>query len=195
MSLSEIGKLKRKEWELKNAAKLSEYHKKYRSDPKNKAKLVDWKQKNKEQWLEICRKSRRKNYSKIAVVQRVWYKAQLKKSSFRVKEWERTRIKNAIRTSGVKTKERTLKNIGCTSSELKRYLESKFHEGMTWENHSAKGWHVDHIIPISSFDLNNPEDVKKCFHFTNLQPLWAQDNLKKGNTLVARDEAKIREMK
>lgn len=49
---------------------------------------------------------------------------------------------------------------------------------MSWKNKSE--WHIDHIRPISSFDLNNPEEQAKCFHYTNLQPLWAIDNLKKG---------------
>jgi len=53
------------------------------------------------------------------------------------------------------------KTIGCSPSELKIHLESKFKEGMTWENHAFYGWHVDHIKPISKFDLNNPEEIKK----------------------------------
>lgn len=44
---------------------------------------------------------------------------------------------------------------------------------MTWENHKHCGWHLDHIIPCSSFDLSDPEQQNKCFHYTNLQPLWA----------------------
>ena len=64
--------------------------------------------------------------------------------------------------------------------ELKIYLESLFQEGMTWDNYNFYGWHIDHIIPIASFDLSDPEQQKKCFHYTNLQPLWASDNLQKG---------------
>ena len=54
---------------------------------------------------------------------------------------------------------------------------------MTWKNWGVKGWHLDHIIPCASFDLSLPEEQKKCFHYTNLQPLWAEDNLSKGSKL------------
>lgn len=66
--------------------------------------------------------------------------------------------------------------VGCTIDELKAHLESKFTEGMSWENRSQ--WHIDHIIPLSS--AKTPEDLYKLLHYTNLQPLWAVDNLKKG---------------
>jgi len=60
-------------------------------------------------------------------------------------------------------------------------LETKFLEGMDWDNYGIYGWHIDHIKPCSLFNLENIEEQKKCFHYTNLQPLWAIDNLKKGN--------------
>lgn len=74
----------------------------------------------------------------------------------------------------------TSKLIGCSIEQLKIYLESKFVAGMSWENHGIYGWHIDHIKPCASFDLSDPEQQKVCFHFTNLQPLWALDNLSKG---------------
>jgi hypothetical protein len=76
-----------------------------------------------------------------------------------------------------------MKLTDCTMQFLRQYLESKFKSGMTWKNHGVYGWHIDHIIPISSFDLTKEEDQRKCFHYTNLQPLWAEDNMKKGNKL------------
>lgn len=55
---------------------------------------------------------------------------------------------------------------------------------MTWDNWNFKGWHIDHIIPCSSFNLNNLEEQKKCFHYTNLQPLWWWENLSKSNKVI-----------
>jgi hypothetical protein len=69
--------------------------------------------------------------------------------------------------------------LGCTIDEYRKHLESQFTEGMTWENYGE--WHVDHIKPSSSFDLTIQEEVLKCFHFTNTQPLWAEDNRNKSN--------------
>jgi hypothetical protein len=77
----------------------------------------------------------------------------------------------------------TLELLGCTMDQLKQYIETLFKPGMTWGNHGKFGWHLDHIIPCSSFDLTDVEQQKKCFHYTNLQPLWAKDNIKKGSKL------------
>lgn len=63
--------------------------------------------------------------------------------------------------------------------ELKQHLEKLFQPGMTWENWSRDGWHIDHIVPLSSFDLTDREQFLKACHFSNLQPLWAKENLSK----------------
>jgi hypothetical protein len=77
-----------------------------------------------------------------------------------------------------------VKDLGCTIPELKTYLESKFSPDMTWENWSINGWHIDHIKPISSFDLTDRKQLLEACHYTNLQPLWAKDNLLKSDTVA-----------
>ena len=79
---------------------------------------------------------------------------------------------------------KSLDFMGCNVEYLKKYLESMFQPGMTWDNYGRYGWHIDHIIPVSSFDLTNIAHVYKCFHYSNLQPLWAHDNLAKSNKVV-----------
>jgi len=74
--------------------------------------------------------------------------------------------------------EKTLKMLGCTVDQLQTFLEAEFTEGMTWDNYGE--WHIDHMLPCASFNLEDPEEQKKCFHWTNLQPLWAIDNIRKG---------------
>jgi hypothetical protein len=72
--------------------------------------------------------------------------------------------------------------LGCTIQEFKVYLESKFQEGMNWDNYGMFGWHIDHIKPVSLFDLKDEQQLKECWNYKNFQPLWATDNLKKGNS-------------
>ena len=74
--------------------------------------------------------------------------------------------------------------VGCSIPELVAHIESRWTEGMSWDNYGLRGWHIDHIRPCSSFDFSNPSDQERCFHFTNLQPLWATDNLRKSASLT-----------
>lgn len=88
-----------------------------------------------------------------------------------------------LAVNGKRKMSSTFDLIGCTPEFLKDYLESKFSTGMNWDNYGYEGWHIDHILPCSSFDLTDPEQQKKCFHYTNLQPLWAKDNMSKGDNI------------
>jgi len=72
--------------------------------------------------------------------------------------------------------------LGCSPEVLKEHLEKQFTEEIDFKNYGK--WEVDHIIPIDSFDLSDVEEVKKCFHYTNLQPLWREDNIKKSNKIL-----------
>lgn len=81
----------------------------------------------------------------------------------------------------------SMKYIGCTRDELRQYIEMQFKPGMSWDNYGRSGrraWHVDHIIPVASFDLSKEEERHKAFHYTNLQPLWARDNIRKSNRFI-----------
>lgn len=72
--------------------------------------------------------------------------------------------------------------LGCTIVHLIKFLEDQFEPGMSWENHGE--WHIDHIIPLSSFDLSDMEQYRRACHYTNLQPLWAADNIRKRNKII-----------
>lgn len=87
----------------------------------------------------------------------------------------------AIRDQLASKSSPTFKLLGCSVEDLMIHLESMFAEGMNWNNYGK--WHVDHIRPCVSFNLFDPEEQKRCFHFTNLQPLWALDNYRKGDSL------------
>lgn len=74
-----------------------------------------------------------------------------------------------------------IKDLGCSIEQFKQYIESQFVEGMSWDNYGLFGWHLDHVKPLSLFDLSDPEQFKQACHYSNMQPLWAANNLKKGN--------------
>ena len=76
--------------------------------------------------------------------------------------------------------------LGCSIEYLRHHLENQFIEGMTWGNYGVHGWHIDHIIPLSYFDFTDPEQQKRVWHYTNLQPLWAAENVRKSNKIGER---------
>lgn len=95
---------------------------------------------------------------------------------FRLKSCLRARLTAAVAGKSASTMEL----VGCSIDELRHHLESKFTDGMSWDNYGA--WHVDHIKPCASFDLSDPEQQRLCFNYKNLQPLWAADNLSKSDS-------------
>jgi len=76
----------------------------------------------------------------------------------------------------------TFEIVGGTPEIIKEHIEKQFRDGMTWDNYGFRGWHIDHIIPLSS--ANTEEEVYKLCHYTNLQPLWANENYKKSNKII-----------
>jgi len=91
----------------------------------------------------------------------------------------RNRLKHVM--TGYLKADKTLQLLGCTVEQLRAHLEARFTSGMSWSNYGE--WHIDHIKPCSSYDMSDPVQQAACFHYTNLQPLWAIDNLKKGDAV------------
>lgn len=100
----------------------------------------------------------------------------IKDINFRISHSIRTRISSITKN---KKPSSAIKEIGCSVDDLKLHLESKFQIGMTWDNYGK--WHIDHIKPLSKFNLLNLEEFKEACHYSNLQPLWAFDNIRKSN--------------
>jgi len=169
----------KKAYYLKNKEKKIEYQKEY--NLKNKEQLQDNYFKNaeyiKEQHKEYCRrpetKELRRNYSTNK------YKTDI---NFRLVTLCRNRIWRALK--GISKSASTMELIGCTPNELRRHMESLFEPLMTRENHGL--WHLDHIKPCFKFDLTDPAQQRECFNWSNLQPLWAVDNLRKGSNFDSR---------
>jgi hypothetical protein len=101
-------------------------------------------------------------------------------TKFRLLRTLRGRVAAALRAQKAGKWRKTAHLIGCSIEELKRHLETQFKQGMTWDNH-GKHWHIDHIKPCTAFDLTKPEEQLACFHWSNLQPLTASENLRKSD--------------
>lgn len=101
---------------------------------------------------------------------------------FNFKESIRGAVKSSFRKKGYTKDSKTMQLLGAEWEVVKSHLENKFLEGMTWDNHTIHGWHIDHIIPLDS--SNSKEEYIKLWHYTNLQPLWAKDNLIKSNKIL-----------
>jgi len=139
-------------------------------------------QTNKEEYSKKNKKYFQKNKKKITLQRKNRYNND---PDYKMYCRVRNRLKKALK--GNYKKGFALKYLGCSIEEFKIYLESQFYshpktgKKMTWKNHGMFGWHLDHIKPLSSFDLSNEKEIKKAIHYTNFQPLWAEENLKKSN--------------
>ena len=142
---------------------------------------VSKKCKEEKRWLrpevrEQQRIYRQRNASKIRARKREWWKKKFYSDpEFRLLHNMRNRLNGAINRKGKWG--RTLELIGCTTAELKAHIQAQFRDGMSWDNYGQ--WHVDHIKPCDAFDLTKPDQQRACFHYTNLQPMWAMENIKK----------------
>lgn len=123
----------------------------------------DWRQRNKER---TNLKDRKRDQEK--------YKTD---PQFKLTKLLRNRLNASVRNSAKRGS--AVRNLGCTIPEFKRYLESQFEPGMSWDNWSKTGWHIDHIKSLYLFDLTNPQDVRRALHYTNMRPMWATDNLQR----------------
>lgn len=168
-------------WYLKHREEELAKGKIYAKSEKGKAEAKIQYERNKDKILERNRIRRRTPHArKLANIAR---KKRLEEDmSFRISMNLRARVREEIKRTGngAKKPDTTFNLLGCTIEEFRAHLESKFQEGMTWENYGVRGWHIDHIKPCHSFDLTQEDQVRECFHYTNMQPLWWRDNLSKG---------------
>lgn len=100
---------------------------------------------------------------------------------FKLRKTLSRRVRNVLKARGVRKNIGTLELIGCSIDFFKKYIESLFSPEMNWNNYGKNGWTIDHIIPCAAYDLTKPEEQKKCFHYTNLRPLWYPDNCSKNS--------------
>jgi hypothetical protein len=166
---------KNKEWRENNKQKISEKKKEYRENNKKHIK-----EHNKEYYEN----------NKKKIIKRISLYNNSKKTTnplFKLSHNIRSLISNSIVRQGYKKESKTYRILGCTFEEFKLHLERQFVVGMNWDNQGK--WHLDHIIPVSL--AKDEEDMIKLNHYTNFQPLWAADNLLKGNKVIANTQIKL----
>ena len=142
--------------------------KKYRQENKNKLREYDKKyqkenKKNRKEYFKKYQKERRK-----------------KDTLFKIKHNSRIRTYKAFKNKGYSKNTKTQEMLGVDWQVAKQHIERKFTKGMNWGNYGD--WHIDHIIPLAS--ANTPERLKQLCHYTNLQPLWAEENLSKNDKII-----------
>jgi hypothetical protein len=164
---SEYSKTKR----VKEIARVKRQNLSLKIKEKNAARIKHWKNSHKQQ-LSERHKFRYKNDLNYRL--RINLRNQLR---------TQMKVQNAFKSKSA------LNLVGCSLTFLREYLSSKFQPGMSFDNYGQ--WHIDHIIPCASFDLNDWDAQRQCFHYSNLQPLWATDNFKKNKTNPPTHQAQL----
>lgn len=153
----------RREYYLKNIDKIRSQKKAKRATDKYKEATRIYNLKYNESNKELRNAKRREKYKL--------------NPAYNIEHRLRSRLQKIIKLAGISKIYRYHEYLGCSNLEFKEYIESQFTNDMNWDNRDK--WHIDHKIPCCSFDLTNQEELKKCFHYTNLRPLWSKDNLEK----------------
>lgn len=175
---------------FRKSEKSREYQKVYMKAYSKTAKRIKWSKnydKNRGKLKE--RRKYKKIYAKIyskTPKRKKWAKNYIKnklhtdikfKLAFNLRQRIRRALKNNYKIGSA------VRDLGCSIPELKIYIEKQFKKGMTWKNWGVNGWHLDHRLPLDSFDLTSRREFKQAIHFSNLQPMWWKDNLIKSNKI------------
>lgn len=193
---AELLKARHVVYEIENKSRRQEQHKEWylKNKPRRQLSNTAWRLANKDTIAKKAKDYEAKNKERISRRRAAFRRTNAAEISRRIASQRRERRKSntgyvmtcrlrgrltiALKKAGAKKAAPTFELIGCDTACLRVHIESLFRDGMSWDNIGK--WHLDHIIPCSAFDLVDPLQQKKCFHFSNLQPLWAEDNLSKG---------------
>lgn len=176
-----------KSYQEVNRDKIREQKRAYRAANKDRIKVKqnEYYSQNKDRLKKIAKEYYENNKMQIKQYKRDYTKANREKINKLARNYRnnninakiaaltRTRIRETLKLNNARKSNSSIKLLGCTIEFFREYIESKFTKGMSWENHGLYGWHIDHIIPCSSFNLLDTDQQKLCFHYTNTQPLWA----------------------
>ena len=170
-----------RKWRENNREKCRERTRKYykANREKRRAKHREWVQNNREKYDLYNKEYRQRPENKKRANARCRERTKTD-PLYKIKKNLRCRFYHALK--GKLKSARTMTLIGCSIPHLMDHLEQQFQPGMTWENYGT--WHMDHMMPMASFDLNDPEQQRQCCHYTNLQPMWATENMCKNAKVI-----------
>lgn len=168
-----------------------------RCAPARKAGVQAWKKVNRERVNAQSAANRKLDpeatrIKEKAAREKEYYKRLRSSPQYVIAARLRGRLRQLVVKKGMVKVNTTMDLTGCDIDTLLNHLESQFLEGMTWENITK--WHVDHILPIAAFDITDLAQQKLCFHYTNLQPLWGPDNIRKHAKMTEEQKAELAEM-
>ncbi len=161
-----------KRWLANNAERVSAVAAEYRRKHPQKARayyLANKRERHK--WFSKWQTAKRQSDPSFAV-------------QCKVLSWTCRAMRRHLSGLPVSKSTRIVQLLGCDWLEFIAHIEAKFDQGMSWSNHGRSGWHFDHILPLSSFDLTDEAELSRACHYTNVQPLWAADNVRKGATIA-----------
>lgn len=176
--------------------KYPEYNKAYRERNRDaiRAGQTAWRNANREHVRDVWRRWRKQDkeknpekYREIArnnapALERWRKRKRAADPNYRIRTSLRWRLGDALR--GRSKAGSAVSDLGCSIPEFRAYIERKFQPGMTWENWGRSTWHLDHIVPLAAFDLTNRHQLLSACHYTNLQPLWASENMAKKDRII-----------
>lgn len=172
--------IKRKNYQNKKDIYCQQAKDRREKDPQaNRIRCAEYRKRNLEKAREACRVRQKNNREKVNTYHRVYRKTRIGRDAlYSLRIACRHRILKALKAKGFQKNSKTTALLGCTIQELKLHIESQFQHGMTWENRGFAGWHIDHRVPLAS--AGTEAELLALCHFSNLQPMWAEENFAKG---------------
>lgn len=163
---------RQKQWRLRNIEKAYAQCRAWAKNNPHKLKAIrhGYYCRNKAKFLEDSKKRKIKRYHQDP--------------EYRFVQRLRGRILRAVKEQYTEKAFSSIKLLGADIQTVRNHLAAHFKPGMSWENHGINGWHIDHVIPCAAFDLADPQQQLMCFHYTNLRPMWAGENLLKSDSIT-----------
>jgi hypothetical protein len=182
---NECRKVESRDYRIKNTEKRKETIRKYYEKNKETELLRfnKYREQHSEKRKNTCIEYVKNNKDKVNEYSRNWKKQERTKNPiYKLISNVRRRTKDFLNYKNNNKDLNIVDVLGCSPEYLKEHLEKQFSQGMSWDNYGFYGWHIDHKIPLSS--AKTEEEVYQLCHYTNLQPLWAKDNLSKGGKII-----------